>query len=193
MYLRAALNSWFFCLSLSCPEPEGMCHHTQIHYSLYESAYSLSLSPACGMRLMILAFMVLRPPDWVPNTTFLGSSLQEAYHRFLSLRSHGPAPHSKCPMCLCGEPWLIWCIGSNRGMRSSVGDLPGYLLVVVWLPCLIAQLIMTIWSCVWAWIRPANLASPSLSAVCQVFSSQVMSCQSHDPQQCIAIHAARSL
>lgn len=120
--------------------------------------------------------MVLRPQDWVTTPTFLGSSLQEAYPRSLSLQSHGPAPHSKCPMFLCGEPWLTRCIALDWGIRSYVGDLPGYLLVVVWLPCLVAQLIMTIWSCVWAWIRPANLDSSSLSALCQVFSSQVMTC-----------------
>lgn len=73
-------------------------------------------------------------------------------------------------------------------MRSYVGDLPGYLPVDVWLPCLVAQLLMNLWSCVWARLRPENLESSPLSALCQVFSSQDRSCRSHDPQKRIAIH-----
>lgn len=78
-------------------------------------------------------------------------------------------------------------------MRSCVGDLPAYLLAVAWLPELITQLIMTIWSCVWARIRPEDLESSSLPALCQVFSSQVMSCQPHDPQKYIAVPMVLSL
>lgn len=144
------------------------------------------------MRFPILASLTLRPLDQVTTQLFWALAWRRHITDFSTLSHTGqPEATQKHPvMFLWGEPWLIWCIGPNWGMRSCVGDLPAYLLAVARPHCTTHNDYMEL--CL-GMVRLEDLDSSSLPVLCQIFSSQVKSRQPHDPQKYIAVPMVLSL
>lgn len=128
------------------------------------------------------------------NPTFMGSCLEETYHRVLSLQSHRPARHRKASGYVSLQRTLTNMVHSTK---------MGHEVVCRWPPCLPSCGCMAarppctthndyMELCLGT-VRPEGLDSSSLPALCQVFSSQVKPCQPHDPQKYIAVPMVLSL